>query len=118
MLQTLSRSYNPFRSIYEIHAETCDYLAENQRAIFTAQYTAFTVELCHGECSDDVEVNDKIIRVKELPQLLLVRPCGDNQNAVRITSSVVLKWSSLKNRRSRERNNVDHVDRYVEYQIY
>jgi len=108
----------PLRFIRETFIARCNLLARGKKAVFIAQYPGAPARQCHGCCSIKGEVGDQIIRVKGLAQLLLVRACPGEANAVKIIGPVVL-WGALEQgRKISPSNDVVSESQYTEYYIH
>jgi hypothetical protein len=117
MLRDMDHILHPLHLAFAEYVRWCDYGVAGHKAVFMAHYAGSSTRHCYGWCSLDAIVGDQILRIRNLPQLVLVRPCEDDANSVRIISPIELSGALDDRECMQTWEESVQENRYVEYHL-
>lgn len=106
------------QNVFSIQIAMCNLAAAGVRIPFSARSPDNPSGPIFGTCSPKVQVGDQVVRVKGVPQLLIVRAHHDAGRSVKIVSPAVLfRPVELLTEMVETHGNRELEEQYVKYQI-
>jgi len=87
-------------ALLKTHISVCNSLAEQERILFQDSYSAPVSQARVGECRRSVKVGDLIIQCPGVAIPIIVRPCSDGSEGVRIKSIAFYSYRLLRSKPS------------------
>jgi len=86
--------------LLRFHITTCNILAERERILFQDSYSGPVSQARVGECRRSVKVGDLIVQCPGVAIPIIVRPCSDGSEGVRIKSIAFYPYRLLQSKPS------------------